>query len=209
MEFHLLYAGKLHVNGSVKEKHAIRQALHPQLRRLWMTTANLRRKAVFEGTRAHNDARMKDDSLPLSLPEDEAISKGFDAMGWNWNKNNFAYVPLVTSDVTLRCSLDILFLRAEEKSYILQGGDIDGRLKTLFDGLRMHRNASELPYGAEGDEQPFFCLLENDDLISEVRVNASQLLLLPGTQAIDPADVYLQITVRLNPTVIGWNTWIV
>lgn len=133
-------------------------------------------------------------------------------MGRNWSRNGFHFLPLVTKRVVLRCNVDILFLRAEEKNYVLQGGDIDGRLKTLFDSLRMIREAQELPPDhrpPEESEDPFFVLLEDDQLISEVRVNANQLLLLPGTQTVEQDDVFLQITVRLNPTTVGFDTWIV
>src|SRR6266849_6098917 len=48
------------------------------------------------------------------------------------------FVPLVRQSLALACSLDILFLRREEPgSLILQGGDIDNRIKTLFDALKM------------------------------------------------------------------------
>jgi hypothetical protein len=106
-------------------------------------------------------------------------------------------------------SLDILFLRAEGKNYILQGGDIDGRLKTLFDALRIPRDANELPARAEPepDENPLFCLLENDDLISEVRVNTDRLLSLPLKKVIGKHDVYLQIAVRLNTTIPSSYSW--
>ena len=75
----------------------------------------------------------------------------------------------------------------------------------------MQRDANELPPRTvpDTDETPFFCLLEDDDLISEVSVNSGQLLMLPGSNVIDKADVYLQITVRLNATMIGWDTYIV
>ena len=188
VEFHLLYSGELHVDGDRKEKHGIRKAFHPQLRRLWLTDRLLRMKARNAGAGAYVDS------------DEDVIPRGFAAMGSNWNRNGFNFVPLVTSGVVSRCSLDILFLRVEEKNYILQGGDIDGRIKTLFDGLRMIRDANELPRGTkpEEDEKPFFCLLEDDKLISEVRVNADQLLQLPGTTVVNKHDVYLQITVQLN-----------
>jgi len=157
VEFHLLYSGELHVDGDRKEKHGIRKAFHPQLRRLWLTDRLLRMKARNAGAGAYVDS------------DEDVIPRGFAAMGSNWNRNGFNFVPLVTSGVVSRCSLDILFLRVEEKNYILQGGDIDGRIKTLFDGLRMIRDANELPRGTkpEEDEKPFFCLLEDDKLISE------------------------------------------
>jgi hypothetical protein len=111
--------------------------------------------------------------------------------------------------MSLRCSLEILFLRAEEKNFILQGGDIDGRLKALFDGLRI-AETKELPSqtAPAAEEHPFFCLLEDDKLISEVRVNTGQLLRLPKSRPLDKYDVYLQITVRLSSAKLTNYSWV-
>jgi hypothetical protein len=202
VEFHLLYSGPLHSAGHAlarKEKHSIRQAFHSQLKHLWATNPNLRRRAEVEGRHAYAAEIHGNAAAPQVSPE-EAIAKGLHAMAAEWSRNGFNFLPLVTRILALRCSLEILFLRVEEKNYVLQGGDIDGRLKILFDAMRMTDNAGELPTGAAPgpDENPFYCLLENDDLISEVRVNTDQLLLLPGSAVRDKHDVYLQITVKLN-----------
>jgi len=46
------------------------------------------------------------------------------------------FLPLVRQSLSLVCKLDILFLRKEEPGGIItQSGDIDNRLKTLFDGI--------------------------------------------------------------------------
>jgi hypothetical protein len=74
--------------------------------------------------------------------------------------------------------LDILFLRPEASGQIIQtGGDIDNRLKTLFDGLRRPMLANEIskndfPFP---EETPFHCLLSDDALISKVTVATDQL----------------------------------
>jgi hypothetical protein len=48
------------------------------------------------------------------------------------------YIPLIRKSLHLACALDIQFLRHEEPGLlVLQGGDLDGRLKTLFDAMRM------------------------------------------------------------------------
>ena len=49
------------------------------------------------------------------------------------------------------------------------GGDIDNRIKVLFDGLRIVDAPSELGKeraATDGSEDPFFCLLEDDSLIN-------------------------------------------
>lgn len=59
----------------------------------------------------------------------------------------------------------------------MEGSDLDNRIKTLFDSLRMPSGAQELG-GAkpEGDDDPFFCLLEDDRLIHNVNIVTDKLL---------------------------------
>jgi hypothetical protein len=103
----------------------------------------------------------------------------------------------------VRCSLDILLLRPEDednKKWILNKGDVDGQVKTLFDALRIP-TMDELPttfVDPQPDESPFYCLLSDDRLISEVRVNADQLLLLPNKTVVDPTDSFVVIHVKLS-----------
>ncbi len=217
VEFHLLYSGPLHSgghHGPREEKHAIRKVFHSQLRRLWHTHPNLRRMAEMEGRRLFAEEpippafKAKWSTHPPTLSENFAVQKGLNGLGANWSRGGFNFLPLVTAELCLRCSLEILFLRAEEKNYILQGGDIDGRLKALFDALRIaDKNELPLKVSPGADEDPFFCLLKDDTLISEVRVDTDQLLRLPESKPLDRHDVYLQITVRLNttrPTLYDW-----
>jgi hypothetical protein len=50
------------------------------------------------------------------------------------------------------------------------------------------------------DERPFFCLLENDRLVTKVSIESDDLLQpLEGKTVIDPADCRLVITVRIKP----------
>ena len=53
------------------------------------------------------------------------------------------------------------------------------------------------------DETPFFCLLEDDRLISEIRVNGDQLLLLPNERQVKANDSFVLIHVKLNPKYPG------
>ena len=106
--------------------------------------------------------------------------------------------------IPLRCSLDILLLRPEETKFIFTQGDIDGQLKTLFDALRLPKEEEE-PSEASPleDETPFFCLLEDDRLISEVHVTADQLLLLPNKREVKANDAFVTVHVKINH--IGGN----
>jgi hypothetical protein len=207
VEFHLLYSGLLHSAGQEnprKEKHAIRRVFHSQLRRLWETNTYLRELAVGNGQQVRSSG-----IVPEGLSE-EWFEHGARSMGANWNRAGFNFLPLVTKKVCLRCSLDILFLRMDEYPFVFgSSGDIDGRLKTLVDSLRM-ADAGELPVGAkpEQGEDPLFVLLEDDKLISEVRVNTDRLLKLPEAKVPDKHDVYLQISVKLNTTVRTSYSWV-
>ena len=54
---------------------------------------------------------------------------------------------------------------------VTQGGDIDNRLKTLFDALSMPRHAGALPSELiDPDENPLCCLLKDDGLIVSLSV---------------------------------------
>jgi hypothetical protein len=136
VEFHLLYSGPLHSGGSHnprEEKHSIRKVFHSQLKRLWHTHPNLRRLAHTEASRAipirlaGNIAFLAELNAKSATERDDWYMKfGLKEIGEKWSRGKFNFVPLITEEYCLRCSLEILFLRAEEKNYILQGGDIDG-----------------------------------------------------------------------------------
>jgi hypothetical protein len=102
--------------------------------------------------------------------------------------------------MALRCTIDILLLRPEmEERFLLQRGDVDGQVKTIFDALRIPESLDETGgIRPTGDEVPFFCLLEDDRLITEVRVTTDRLLLLPNQTKVQPNDCFAVIRVRLN-----------
>lgn len=204
MEFRLLYSGRL--LGASRDdsragiKHDLRRQFHPQLRRLWQTNHGLIQLSRYlpyvdfgEWAAKHPDVDLRN----LSIAERSQI--GIEAISRKWQRGDFYLVPLVTSELALRCRIEILFLRPEERRYVMKSGDLDSRLKTVFDALRIPANLSETGgIGPQEDETPFFCLLEDDKLISEVSVNADQLLCLPKERGIDPNDSFLVVHVRLN-----------
>jgi hypothetical protein len=88
-------------------------------------------------------------------------------------------VPLITEELRTVAELEIAMLRPEAPGRIItNGGDIDNRLKTLFDALPMPPQPNALPPHVEpgANETPFFCLLEDDKLITSVAVRTDQLL---------------------------------
>jgi hypothetical protein len=105
----------------------------------------------------------------------------------------------VSSKIFLVAELSIRFLRPQAPgSLIRHGGDIDNRLKTLLDALRMPAKINELPPQAKPgeDEDPYFFLLEDDTLVTSLSVRTDQLL----EPVASPADVQLLIDVRTKLT---------
>lgn len=201
MEFRLLYSGRLlgasRSNTRADIKHALRREFHPQLRRLWSTAYGLDQLARHQDLSVWRDKHPKDDLQRFT--NEEFRQAGVEAISYKWQRAGFDCVPLITSELSLRCRLEVLFLRPDEPHYVMKGGDLDARLKTLFDSLRLPANTSET--GGQGplaDETPLFCLLEDDKLISEVSVVTDQLLLLPKERQIDPNDVFLIINVHVS-----------
>lgn len=173
MEFRLFYRGDLKSNGSVKHKHAIRECIHRQLKHLW-------------------------NQKPLSELRSKLLS-GQEPAGCIRPLEGFIFAPLVQPRIDLIVDLDITLMRPEEPgSIVTQAGDIDNRLKTLFDALRMPQKRDEIPNDClpGTTDSPFFCLLEDDNLISGLRVTTDRLL----DDVSGPSEVLLILHVRTKVT---------
>ena len=74
-----------------------------------------------------------------------------------------------------------------------QAGDIDNRIKVLFDALRVPLNDNEIPSTVTPDfgEDPFYCLLEDDKLITSFRLESDQLF---GER--DQSDAWVKLVIR-------------
>jgi hypothetical protein len=186
MEFRLTYAGRLLSNGKAPHKHEIRRHFHPQLQKLWKISPHLcsLREPLMTSVLTVN--RPPDRSRLETLPE-------------RFSCGPFRLVPLVTRDLKLACSLDVLYLRPDYPSSVLKtGGDIDNRLKTLFDALRIPGPDTQELGGCKPQEgeNPLYCLLEDDVLITHVSVKTDNLL-EPVLKQAD--DARLIITVKILP----------
>jgi len=173
MRFTLTYRGPLPANGSVRDKQDIRRQLHPQLKHLFTYPPLI-----------HRVNTMLDEVQTLRPCIVERL-------------NAFRFAPLVSSKYEMIATIELLFLRPEPPGRVItQGGDIDNRLKTLFDALRMPRVDSELPKGdiPQSGEDPFFCLLQDDALITGIDVK-TDVLLDPTAQ---PSDAHLFIRVQTD-----------
>jgi hypothetical protein len=180
LNFTLTYDGPV-PSGSkgakIEEKQAIRRALHPQLAKWWETGALAQ--------------------TWKELPEHKTLWDAFIHARLS-HQTPFVFLPVVTKFLEVVCELDILFLRPEEPGAIIKNdGDIDNRLKVIFDALRMPKDAGEVPHGDVPlpEERPYFCcLLEDDSLITKVTLRTDRLLLLNP----DPNHVRLIIDVGLR-----------
>jgi hypothetical protein len=156
---------------------------------LWQTVPHLK-----QGSRVSS-------SSFVTWPDHDERTYEVETIADQHRKWGYRFVPLVTEYLNLLCGLDILFLRPEDPGKLVQGGDIDNRLKTLFDALRMPHEQSELGgYDSPSDgEDPFFCLLRDDSLISNVSVDTDSLLEPVQESKYQANDARLVITVKIRP----------
>ena len=180
MRFTLTYDGPLASSGDARRKHAIRRKFHPQLKALWnFPPLNGNEKWIRAGSGA-------DDGLMLT------------------SVAGHSFASLVIPSLKLYAELEIILLRPEQPGgIVVSGGDIDNRLKTLFDALRCPAAQQEIPqqWQPTPDEQPLFCLLEDDRLISRVSVKTDRLL-EPGVQSSD-VRLFINVEVRASTATYG------
>jgi len=194
MEFRLIYEGELLSSGNrgstADNKHAIRKALHPQLRRLWQVHRGIQQYALMRSNLVQ---------LTPEATDMERISAGIKVISEQWERAGIRFVPLVTPLYALRCNLDILLLRPADERFIFRRGDMDGQVKTLFDALRIPESADETGSSGPGeDEAPFYCLLSDDRLITGMQVTDDQLLVLPRQREVKGTDAFVVIHVQIS-----------
>ncbi len=118
-----------------------------------------------------------------------------------YRENGYRFVPLVREGFSTSCSIDVLLLRTDYPGSIFTAGDVDNRIKTLVDALTKPVNADALrgnKIPADG-EDPFFCLLENDKLITGFRVETDTLLTGLDATEEERGKVEMVISVEIRP----------
>lgn len=157
MEFRLVYEGPLLAQGAkAAHKWDIRRALHPQLARLW-----LEKPLIAAAPRLL-------DASPQRTPESLIVER-----------DGLLFAPLISQRLYLYAEISVLLMRQQAHGALFsEGGDIDNRLKTLLDALRLPRgpNESRAADSRPDEPVPFFCLMEDDALITKVSVETAQLL---------------------------------
>jgi hypothetical protein len=190
MEFRLTYAGRLLAHkdtGKLRERslhvHDIRQAFHKQLQVLWEEHPILN--------------ALKNAPPEYHKPPHPPVMKVFRSDGFRW-------IPVAHDENGLICKLHVLLLRSGRPGKVIY--DVDNRVKTLLDALRMARGPKELGAGTatgqrvpSAKEDPFYVLLEDDKLITDVSVTSDMLLDPlpdPTVPAYEAARVVISVTVR-------------
>jgi len=199
MEFYLLYEGKLTKSGGPSQKQQIRRQLHPQLVQLWNTHPALLWMKEHKISVLGNG--FPESVHPGNIFEGGSALVSLEEFADWFRLGGFRFVPLICKAFLTTCSLEILFLRRDDPGALVdQSGDIDNRIKTLFDGLRMPVEgeviAGQQPRGPE--ENPFYCLLEDDSLITDFKVTAGRLLAPSVLDSHSENEVHLVIHVKVN-----------
>jgi hypothetical protein len=198
MEFRLTYEGELfaanNCNPRATHKHDIRRCFHRQIKHLWEITPHLK-EAIYPTPNSY-----------VIVGDDFKYENRKAYLAKNFSMFGYQFVPLVTEDLALWCGLDILFLRAGSPGKVFSSGDIDNRIKTLFDALKLPRQSEQLgdykDKGPSADEVPFFCLMEDDGLVAKVSVETDALLESLAGGIPSNSDARLIVTVSLRPATV-------
>lgn len=217
VKFTLTYEGSLPSSGNKPKndsKWDIRKKLHPQFKDLWSSHPALRQvednkhfpKAggatlvqvhhqhpgpvrVPIMAMPHDNGDMHVDLNDISPGETLDLCAPIEKHG-AW------FRPLVRESYALHCGLKIIFLRKEPPGKVYQGGDIDGRIKTIVDALTMPRHVEQvLQQGSSAD--PTYCLLEDDSMVSGLQVE-SERLLGDDSNSADFAKLIIEVDVRVR-----------
>ena len=177
MEFTLYYEGMLKSNCKPVDKHKMRKIFHKQLMQLW-------------------------DQHPLKGFKDLAsVQKDKDKFSLCLQVGDFNFVPRVSAQMSSIAELDITILQPDRIGILNNKGDIDNRMKSLLDSLKVPHEPNALPKSVtpDEDENPFYCLLEDDSLVTRLNVRTEQWL----GKANDSKEVLAIIHVTTKLTYIG------
>ena len=150
MRFRLYYRGSLQANAKPQQKSELRKIFHKQLEVLWQQDPLV---------------DMSNYINPDYLPNDCYLGE---------QRDTTIFYPIVSQKIWTIAELDILMLRPGNPGSIWAGGgDIDNRLKTLFDSLKVPDAGTQHFHDGQTS---VFCLLQDDKLITRVSVETDRLL---------------------------------
>jgi hypothetical protein len=214
MKFALVYSGPLSSNANPAKKWDIRNRIAPQMQRLWEISPTLqivKRQSIIPDGQGYMQTEWHHTQDPHGLKQ-EVWRAGSPAMapegkivfGEKPEKSinlcqpievgGRSFIPLVRDSLALKCSLKIAYFKRDEPGKIIQSGDLDNRLKTLFDALSVPDDQQIIN---DGSSDPIFCLMENDRQITGVTIESHQLL---APMSNDDKDVHMTIEVDVRVT---------
>lgn len=121
---------------------------------------------------------------------------GASEYGPHW-VGNFKFHPLICRDENnpkIGCELSIEALSHDPFGAVIQSGDLDNRLKTLFDALCIP-NEDQVQNEIPGDtETPFWVLLSDDRLITDFHFTQN-ILHTPRT---NHNSSYIELTIKVS-----------
>lgn len=192
MEFYLRYRGPLPAtargDSRAKDKDRIRHFISPQLEEFWKVYPPLSRIALH--------------AMPIGIIKGNRVeSNDFGVHPANRfyriSFKQWHFIPLVTRSNEWVCNIAIRFLRRSDPGDVIQqDGDLDNRLKTFFDGLRIPHSEPEVITDTP-NKRNCFCLLEDDSLIAGFSIETGRLLGPLGEQETESdVDISIHVTVK-------------
>ena len=175
MRFRLVYEGLLlGQNSKADHKWHIRKVLHPQLRELW-----------------EHEPLLSSRNFLLAEPAHPNKANNYRKRG------EIAFVPLVTEALKLNAWISVLLFRHKPRGHLIgPTGDADNQLKTLIDALRMPTSSQKIDKAILPElPSPFFCLLEDDALVTKVSLETEHWL-----TPTSPENTLAIIEVTINKT---------
>ena len=180
VEIHLNFRGAIpsganRGGGRVEAKDTMREAFSEQLSELAKHEPRLMSEVM-----ASHDAVFRRQELVPAIPGSQPAGP---IPGVEFHGRLFS--AIVSAERKLVCHLDITLLRRGAPGGIVHLGDLDNRLKTIFDALRVPRNENEAiapsfpaprRIGASIVRPWTLCLLEDDSFITQLTIKSGRLL---------------------------------
>lgn len=185
MRFPLTYEGPLPSTGNPR-----RNGMLPKLDQIWsirnaispQVHSQMKTHPAFQGDTGSSRALINAISQPIKVEGHE-------------------FYALARAAFKVKCELEIeMHVNHPIATIVTNGGDLDNRLKTLFDALRVPHGSQEFR-GHAPNLDPYCCLLEDDVLVSALRVETFRNPAAPPTAGLD--YVRLNIKVRIDP--MAWD----
>lgn len=200
VEFYIEYEGPVpsqNKGNKLIGTHQIRQCFHPQLAKLWENRLGpIANPPLRDDPAWYEQARKYLDETSGKVTP-ERVRK----------RSKFRFLPIVSSLENLVCSLDITLYRREEPGSIIVGGDLDNRIKVVFDAMSTAQHADQLTnISPKHGEHPFFCLLQDDSLITAYKISTLQL----WTAGVAPAEYapdYFKVSVKVKMSRTRFAGW--